>query len=124
MTVLVFSCWRIPIRFSVKFNTVEATFDVKLTFTRICKSFGYPQQCLQNEDIVCLCQVNRIFFLRLAHIKHIFVAFDVLVSRDLFHINFKCGLHVRTHSIDQELHANWSDRVTFYINVQETLGQF
>lgn len=40
MTVLVFSCWRIPIRLSVKLDTIKACLDVKLTFARTGKSFS------------------------------------------------------------------------------------
>ena len=122
MTVLVFSCWRIPIRLSVKLDTIKASLDVQLTFARSGESFSQSNQRLQNKDIVCLRHVDRVVFLWLAQIKHIFVAFNVFVSRDLFHINFKCGLHVRAHCIDQELHTDWAYRVTFYVDVQETLS--
>ena len=122
MTVLVFSCWRIPIRFSVKLHAIKACFDVKLTFARSGKTFCHSKQGLQNKDIICLCHVDRVIFLGLTHIKDIFVAFNVFVSRDLFHINFKCGLHVRAHCIDQELHTDWSYRVTFDVDIQETLS--
>jgi hypothetical protein len=102
---------------------LEASLDIKFAFAVSNCLLCNEHQVLKDDVVVGLCQVESVGLLRTLLVEDFSEALEVLVCRDLLHVDVEVANAVGVHGLDQEPEPHWPNGVALYYYILETGGE-